>query len=51
LNGAACPGIHLVQGTPLFAPEEHFRVEISTDLAVLRQAVRELREGFRTFRL
>lgn len=34
---------HLVQGTPLFAPEEHFRVEITIDLAVLRQAVREQR--------
>ncbi len=34
---------HLVQGTPLFAPDEHFRVEITIDLAVLRQAVREQR--------
>jgi predicted DNA-binding transcriptional regulator YafY len=34
---------HLVQGTLLFAPEEHFRVEIAIDLPVLRQAVREHR--------
>ena len=34
---------HLVQSTALFAPEEHFRVEISIDLRVLRQAVREQR--------
>jgi predicted DNA-binding transcriptional regulator YafY len=34
---------HLVQSTPLFAPEEHFRVEITIDLRVLRQAVRENR--------
>ncbi len=34
---------HLVQGTLLFAPEEHFRVEITIDLPVLRQAVREHR--------
>jgi predicted DNA-binding transcriptional regulator YafY len=34
---------HLVQETLLFAPDEHFRVEISIDLAVLRQAVREQR--------
>lgn len=34
---------HFVQGTPLFAPDEHFRVEITFDLAVLRQAVREQR--------
>jgi predicted DNA-binding transcriptional regulator YafY len=34
---------HLVQGTPLFAPEEHFRVEITIDLAVLRKSVREQR--------
>jgi predicted DNA-binding transcriptional regulator YafY len=42
---AVLPGdrSHLVQGTLLFAPEEHFRVELSVDLAVLRQAVRESR--------
>lgn len=42
---AVLPGdrSHLVKGTPLFAPGEHFRVELSIDLAVLRQAVREQR--------
>jgi predicted DNA-binding transcriptional regulator YafY len=42
---AVLPGdrSHLVRGTLLFAPAEHFRVEISVDLAVLRQAVRECR--------
>ena len=34
---------HLVRSTALFAPEEHFRVEITIDLAVLRQSVREHR--------
>jgi predicted DNA-binding transcriptional regulator YafY len=34
---------HLVESTLLFAPAEHFRVEISVDLPVLRQAVRECR--------
>jgi len=34
---------HQVQDTRLFAPDEHFRVEISLDLKVLRQAVREHR--------
>lgn len=34
---------HLVASTALFAPEEHFRVEITLDLRVLRQAVREQR--------
>lgn len=34
---------HLVASTALFAPEEHFRVEITIDLRVLRQAVREHR--------
>lgn len=42
---AALPGdrSHLVQSTALFAPDEHFRVEITIDLRVLRQAVREQR--------
>lgn len=34
---------HLVASTALFAPDEHFRVEITIDLRVLRQAVRENR--------
>ena len=34
---------HLVASTALFAPDEHFRVEITIDLRVLRQAVREHR--------
>ena len=33
----------LVRSTPLFAPEDHFRAEITIDLAALREAVRESR--------
>lgn len=34
---------HLVRTTPLFAPEDHWREEITVDFSVLRKAVRESR--------
>lgn len=34
---------HLVEGTPIFAPRDHERVEMDVDLAALRAAVRESR--------
>lgn len=40
---AVLPGdrSHLVDSTPLYAPEDHYREKISVDLACLREAVRE----------
>lgn len=35
---------HLVDGTPLFAPADHWRVEIAVDLPTLRQAIRDSRK-------
>lgn len=35
---------HLVDGTPLFAPSDHWRVEIAVDLPTLRQAIRDSRK-------
>lgn len=35
---------HLVDGTPLFAPNDHWRVEIAVDLPTLRQAIRDSRK-------
>lgn len=36
---------HLVDGTPLFAPSDHWRVEIAVDLPTLRQAIRDSRKA------
>jgi predicted DNA-binding transcriptional regulator YafY len=35
---------HLVDGTPLFAPSDHWRVETAVDLPTLRQAIRDSRK-------
>ncbi|HYO16754.1 MAG TPA: YafY family protein [Thermoanaerobaculia bacterium] len=35
---------HLVDGTPLFAPRDHWRIETAVDLPTLRRAIRESRK-------